>query len=517
MGLQATTDTPHSFALFDALLGEYRPFGDSDYIHEQMRAAYRRRLSKISESVPIAGELLDALQRADSDIQYRVLGDTVMRCTIQHALTQVVTRSSYGLPLDDCEEIFREGLRHVLDRRPCGLLESNLPYVDRLGAESWYGWIWSEDYPEDVFGRALRYLIREHYGESLATPSPAEVAMLRKGASLLGELVPSLSRSALSHAPLVALFPSVGRWKTKASSSQYRLSGIIFLSRDALHNPWWIAEHLFHESLHQKLYDFRHAHSLLARDVIEADDPPSEIARPVVSIWNFPGLNQLNHWDTHRAVAAFHVYVHLALLCSIAEHRAAELEAVYGPPQSILPTMTECRQSFDRAHYLGERLRDTCWPELGLAGQRLIGWLSSVLDALDPSPPPPGARLHLLLDRYLLEGRMVGRTSASSESTGVLTDLIDDELRQVRAVLSVVDPTADLDRFEACTAHEPGEAAAARFARVRGHIGRTLLEMLTDGYGFRCTPSISPDPDEMVREMVETSSKRLAESGAAGT
>lgn len=517
MDLQTTISASQSLALFDALLSEYRPFGDGDYIHEQMRMTYGRRLSKISASVPVAGKLFEALQRADSYTQYRVLGDPVMRCTIQHALTQIVTRSPYGLPLEDCEEIFREALRHVLGRRPGGLLGSSLPYVERLGSEPWHGWIWSEDHPEDAFGRALRHLIREHYGESLATPSPAEVAMLQKGARLLGELVPSLSRSALSHVPLLAVFPSVGRWKTKASSSQYRLSGIIFLRREALRNPWWIAEHLLHESLHQKLYDFRHAHSLLARDAVEVDDRPSEITKPVVSIWNFPGLDQLNHWDTHRAVAAFHVYVHLALLCSIAEHRVEELEAVYGPPQGELPTMTEGRQAFDRAHYLGEELRDSCWQELGPAGQRLIDWLSSVLDALDPSPPPPGAHLHLLLERYALEGRMVKRASVSAESAGVLTDLITDEIRVARAVLSIVDPTIDLNHFGACIAHEPGEALTARFARVRGHISRALLEMMPDGYHFRPIPSMSPGPDEMVREMVETSTKRLAESGAAGS
>ena len=94
MDLQTTMGTPQSFALFDALLGEYRPFGDSDYIHEQMQMAYARRLSKISASVPVAGELFDALQRADSYTEYRVLGDPVMRCTIQHALTQIVTQVS---------------------------------------------------------------------------------------------------------------------------------------------------------------------------------------------------------------------------------------------------------------------------------------------------------------------------------------------------------------------------------------------------------------------------------------
>ena len=481
-----------------------------------MRVAYGRRLSKISVSIPVAGELFEALQKADSYSQYRVLGDPVLRCTIQHALTQIVTGSPYGLPLDDCEEIFRDALRHVLGRRPGGLLGSSLPHLERLGPEPWHGWIWSEEHPEDAFGRALRRLVYEHYGESLITPNSAEVAMLRKGASLLGELVPSLSRSALSHTPLVAVFPSVGRWRTKASSSQYRLSGIIFLRREALNNPWWIAEHLLHESLHQKLYDFRHAHSLLARDAIDIDDQTSAVTRPVVSIWNFPGLDQRNHWDTHRAVAAFHVYVHLALLCSIAEYRAAELETIYGLPQGDLPTMTKGRQAFDRAHYLGEKLEESCWPELGLAGQRLVDWLGSVLDALDQAPPPEGAHLHLLLERYVLEGGMVKRASVATESTGVLTDLIADEIRQARALLSAVDPTVDLNRFEACVAPDPDETPTVRFARVRSYIGRALLDTLPDGYSFRPIPSMSQDAGEMIREMVETSTKRLAESGAAG-
>ena len=103
------------------------------------------------------------------------------------------------------------------------------------------------------------------------------------------------------------------------SSSQYLLGGAIFISESVLDSPWQIAEQLFHESLHQKLYDFRHAHTVLAQDSPNIDDHP---ARPSVvrSLWNYPG----NEWDSHQALAAFHVYVHLALLCTLAEQRATE-------------------------------------------------------------------------------------------------------------------------------------------------------------------------------------------------
>ena len=185
------------------------------------------------------------------------------------------------------------------------------------------------------------------------------------------------------------------------------MTGAIFLNKELLRNPWWVAEHLLHESLHQKLYDFRHAHSLLTRDDA-GKSALSDDVHTVVSLWNTPGLAASNVWGINRAVAAFHVYVHLALFCTLAEQRAPELEGVYGPVDAP-PVMTSSRKAFERASYLGQSLRSSCWSELGLAGQRMVEWLSSILDAMDPSPPPPGSYLHLLLNRYLNEAADIKR------------------------------------------------------------------------------------------------------------
>jgi hypothetical protein len=223
-------------------------------------------------------------------------------------------------------------------------------------------------------------VLRDNYDESLCTPNIDELARLAKGAQLLGALLPLLSRSALSHAHLIAVFPMVGSWKGKASSSQFRVAGTIFLSRELLESPWQVAEHLFHESLHQKLYDFRHAHSLLKPNYWRKGAPR------VRSHWNVTDSSESNCWDTHRAVAAFHVYVHLSLLSTLAEQRAPELENVYGPLRGSLK-MIESRRAFERAHYLGEKIKELCWQELGLAGKRLMDWLTLVLDALDAAPP----------------------------------------------------------------------------------------------------------------------------------
>src|SRR5262249_2270341 len=147
----------------------------------------------------------------------------------------------------------------------------------------------------------------------------------------------------------------------------------------------------------------------------------------VVSLWNTPGLDASNCWNTHRAVAAFHVYVHLALFCTLAEQRAPEFESVYGRLDAP-PAMTNSRRAFERARYLGENLRSSCWPELGLAGRRLVEWLGSILDALDPSPPPFGSYLHLILDRYLMEAAKVQQKPPSGNLARQLAVLIRAEI-----------------------------------------------------------------------------------------
>ena len=96
-------------------------------------------------------------------------------------------------------------------------------------------------------------------------------------------------------------------------------------------------------------------------------------------MWNLPGLAELNRWDTHRALAAFHVYVHLSLLATSAERSATTLEPTYGPIEARTPVMTSSRKALERAHYLGENVELFCQKELGFAGNRLVQWLSSAL------------------------------------------------------------------------------------------------------------------------------------------
>jgi hypothetical protein len=474
----------------DAALAQH-PFGDSAYITEQMHVSYRRRLDKLSVHVSAAGRLLEALHRLEPYGRYRVLGDTVVRCAVQHAQVQVETGAPYGLPLERCEEVFTETVRAVGEGRyaPLG---SGL--TSRIGTDLHHGWIWDEECAGSVFERGFHYLLRLDFGEDRpCTPDADEVAMLASGARLLSLLLPESCRSALSHTHLVVVFPQAGVWRSRVSSSEFRLSGTIFLSRRLLASPWTVAEHLYHEALHQQFYDIRAGHLLLQPGFNREGAPL------IHSPWNRPTATRNSYWDIHRALAAFHVYAHLSLLCTAAEQNVA-VQHEFGPVQLV-----GRRTALVRAHYLSEQLRKVAWEELGPAGQRLWDWFNTVLELLDSSPPAAGADVHLLLDRYWREGTEITAVPIEHypESKDRLTTLAGEEVQRARSVLAAMgENTNSFDEALAgLSKHDPKEY----FASVRSLIATTIL--VASPKSFRL--SESGVPDGLVRQMVEDSSKVL--------
>ncbi|MFI1380464.1 aKG-HExxH-type peptide beta-hydroxylase [Embleya sp. NPDC020886] len=479
----------------DELLAKH-PFGDSDYVTSRLHACYRRRLESIGDRLPLAREVLDALDRADAQTRYRIVGDTVFRCAVQYLHVQIEDEIPYGIPSEHCREILRRAIRN-LDAGVPGLLGPELS--DHLGTASHYGWVWRDDGPETVVTDAFRDIVAAHYGLTLHTPGDDELAMVAKAVRLLEEVLPKVTRSVLSHTHLLAVFAPVGQWEATRSSSEYKVSGTIFLNQRTLCNPWALAEHLLHESLHQQLYDLRAGHTLLVPDFARAD-------RPLVhSLWNMPDSTRGNHWDVHRALAAYHVYVYLALFTRAARESDGDRQYTkrYGPIE-----MTGPRTALARARYLREQIgREQYRRELGPAGHRTVDWLDTVLDVVDPDPQVEESFVHLLLDRFWREASMI-RSMASddtidAEVRSLIPGLLADEVQCARSALTAIghDPTSFDQAVETSEAQEPFE----RFASVRKVIAQTLLDACPRRYEL----SPARDVDEGVRDMVERSSAVL--------
>ncbi|KAB1987544.1 hypothetical protein [Streptomyces triticiradicis] len=498
---------------FDTVLSR-GPFGDSEYLQQQMHAAFKRRLEHISTSIPAGHRLLTTLKQVDRQTEYRVLGDPLVRRAVQQLVVEEAVGAKPQLPPQLCAQLLDATVHHVESGVGAGPLLGGVDTAQWLGDASRTPWIWEPGQRDDIFAEAFSQLVEWQFRGGLSAATDADRAALREGARLLDQVLPLTSRSALSHTHLIGVTSGTGGWKGKASTSQFTVTGVIFLNRRLLTNPWWVAEHLLHEALHQKLYDFRHAHSLLARDLEDGSRRTTREAPRVVSLWNVPGPDASNRWNTHRAMAAFHVYVHLALFCSLAEHLSSQLRDTYGPLDAPRP-MTSSRTAFERARYLGENLRASCWEELGVAGRHMLEWLSSILDAMDPAPPPAGASLHLLMDRYLKEVRRLRKVPPSDELTRTLQRLVATEANAFRAVLSAVDAQAQLDEADVALTPKSGHDHVEAFVQRRRYIADTLLRLAVNGYSLDglCRRT-GTSADEMVRDMVESSSHELATAAA---
>ena len=490
MGRHAELDDPEFFTELDTILASHRAFGDSAYIRGQMVSVFLHRLERLADKVPAADTLLRALADLEPAVLDRVMGDMVLRCAIQHAIWKVVLDWERGMPLDRCAEIFEGAAKLIENGIDDSPLRSGSVAPEFVFAANSKSWVYSDDHVDDEFYRGFRELVHNNYGAYPCTPTDEELAGLRAGAELLDELMPKTFASALSHVNVIGLFPQEGHWIGSASSSQFRLTGSLFIDRRSLGHPWWVAEHLLHEALHQKLYDFRHGHSLfVARSKVED-------RRNLWSPWNsFSG--GANRWDAFRGFAAFHVYTHLAVLSAVADIRKPDKGT---RPTSMIPSW----KAVDRARYLGHGLEANCRQELGVAGQRFHEWLTSVLDVMDHSPPRAGACVHLLLDLYRNESKQA--QLADNVDAVALASLLDEDVAKTRSLLvDLGAPPETLRRFETQTSGGSRETDATyrdTFFALRMAIADTIQECCHDGYDIEPVAGLD-DPTDRVWQLVE--------------
>jgi predicted O-methyltransferase YrrM len=479
----------HVFESVEQALASEAPFGDDNSILDGRRDRLIAQLEELTSDMPEAKRLVAAVEHRSDDDHRRLFTETTLRSAIGHAHRQLVLgapRRPQLLRLTDCAAVFAAAAHYV----ECGGTDTPLQdgSLVPLGLEPFHGWIWRDEHADDPYGRVFRELIRQRYRMLPSTPAREGVDMLARGAELLGELLPMVARSALHHANTIACVPADKAFF--GSSSRPDLGGTFFL-RETLGSPWWVAEHMLHESTHLKLYDLLGAETLMQAD-------GGRVERPVLTPWNPSMLSGANRWHAWRVLAAFHVYLHLALLASVAEQRATELAATYGPLEDIL----DSRRALDRCGYLGRQLRahPQCWEALGVPGQQLAAWLRSLLDILDPDPAPDGPVVHLYLDRYHRETERVEKMLAdpASQTQSVRRGLIGlarKDVESTRAILGDLNAETALTTLNEAVAGFVDDELADGYPQIRRTVETCLRE--------------SGAHDSMVGELVENASDGL--------
>ena len=110
-------------------------------------------------------------------------------------------------------------------------------------------------------------------------------------------------------------------------------------------------------------------------------------------------------------------------------------------------------------------------------------------------------------------------TPPSGSVARQLSTLIGAETTYVRDVLSAIGAPVEASEFSTALAKYPDLEEDPPFLQVRHLIADTLLRLAPDGYSirYRSRGTVTRSPDEMVREMVEFSSHKLALIGAIGS
>ena len=210
--------------------------------------------------------------------------------------------------------------------------------------------------------------------------------------------------------------------------------------------------------------------------VVHSPDQAGE-AHFVVTPWNPPRRTHANRWYVWRVFVALHVYVHLILLGTVAAERAPDLEAAYGP----MTGMTGAQTARGRARYLDRQLRAVCWHNLGPGGKAMADWLHSLLERLDPTPPPEGANVHLYLDLYRsdtarLEKMLQRAVDCRGDLRRDLTPSASEDVSRADAILCRVSANDAVKRLRDYVGRFDPAELGVHYPEIRREIAACLLD-----------------------------------------
>jgi hypothetical protein len=116
-----------------------------------------------------------------------------------------------------------------------------------------------------------------------------------------------------------------------------------------------------------------------------------------------------------------------------------------------------------------------------------------------------------------MEAAKIQQKTPSYELNKQLAELISAEITSTQVVLAAMGVETQDSDFSAALASCPNLEQDTAFPQVRRLIAGTLQRLAYDGYSLKpFCGTTTRCPDEMVREMVETSSHELAAMGAIG-
>jgi hypothetical protein len=201
---------------------------------------------------------------------------------------------------------------------------------------------------------------------TLIAPSETLCALTNEAVQLLRNLLPHTTQSALEHVSILAWARIYTEDAHVESGTVRTIPGMIFLSPDNLPTPWRLAEAILHEAAHLKLFDLYLTSGILAGTYDALTSVRIKIP------WNRPTLLQTNEWPVDQALAALHVYVHLAVLAL-----AGGASPTVGSEAQPL-----FEKSIFRAHFLAQQLLSMEAQPLGGRGYAFVAWLGKLVDEI---------------------------------------------------------------------------------------------------------------------------------------
>ena len=216
----------------------------------------------------------------------------------------------------------------------------------------------------------------------LIRPNSRISETLTVAAQALRDTLPALAPSVFRHVGLVAVADIANshdgsdeaRPGLFESASKNSVPGVVFLTVNALVNPWRAAEALLHEACHHKVFD------LTTCGLVYREGYNAERSVKVDIPWHPPGSSNRT-WTADRVVIACHVYVVLGVFFRCLARDRDRLEHQWGDIGDLDPNFA-ARRSLDRATFLAAWLLSDGAHELNASGSDMSAWLLSLTKAL---------------------------------------------------------------------------------------------------------------------------------------